>query len=190
MPSQDCPHLPISLPCPLPTPCIPPFTSSALLNRGAVRNHSIQSDLLRHEKCHWTCVIWVCNLSNFHHILFLEKALKYPYAHNWNSKHPVNSIFIQIFHNPLFSCLHLNPWLDTLLFMFSGHVTAKSISRWSSLVTKLARVGYRRILEMHGLNVTEHFVSTSGAKLTQVTGKKLPLRILHNMRGDGFFSGS
>ena len=43
---------------------------------------------------------------------------------------------------------------------------------------------------MHGLYVTEHLVSTSGAKLTQVTGEKLPHRILHNMGGDGFFSGS
>ena len=43
---------------------------------------------------------------------------------------------------------------------------------------------------MHGLNVTEHFVSTSSAKLTQVTGKKPSLRILHYVRGDGFFSGS
>ena len=43
---------------------------------------------------------------------------------------------------------------------------------------------------MLGFNVAKHFVSASGAKLTQVTGKQFPLRILHNMRGDGFFSGS
>ena len=80
--------------------------------------------------------------------------------------------------------------LQSLIFMFSCHMTPKSISRGSCFITKLTRISHWRVFKMHSFNMTKCFISTGSSKLTKPTCKKLPQSVPHNVWCDFFFAGS